>query len=33
MRLLSIAERHPETIVEAASPSVGKPDRQAGEAA
>jgi putative transcriptional regulator len=28
MRLLSIAERHPETIIEAVSPAVGKPDRQ-----
>jgi putative transcriptional regulator len=32
-RLLSIAERHPETIIESASPAVGKPDRQTGEAA
>jgi DNA-binding transcriptional regulator YiaG len=27
MRLLSIAERHPETIIEAASISVGRPER------
>ena len=32
MRLLSIAERSPETILEAASPSVRKPDRLAARA-